>query len=213
MKPTADNRIDTLFRTKKQNILSVYFTAGYPRVEDTVEIIQTLEKTGADMVEIGIPFSDPTADGPVIQHSNEVALKNGMSLNILFSQLETIRGKVSVPLLLMGYVNPVYQYGFEKFCRKCRETGIDGVILPDLPPDEFKANYRSFFEENQLHNILLVTPQTSDDRIREIDRLSTGFIYLVSSASTTGSANKGLLSQAAYFNKIRDMKLTNPYLS
>jgi len=212
MKNSTENRINTLFRIKKQNILSVYFTAGYPRLEDTVEIIQALENAGADMVEIGIPFSDPTADGPVIQHSNEVALKNGMTLKVLFQQLAHVRDKVKIPLLLMGYFNPVFRFGVEQFCRKCRETGIDGVILPDLPPEEFSATYKDYFKKNQLHHILLITPQTPDERIREIDRLSTGFIYMVSSASTTGSANKGSDSQSAYFEKVRQMELANPCL-
>lgn len=206
-----ENRINDLLSSKK-DILSVYFTAGFPTLETTAGIIQILEREGADMVEIGIPFSDPTADGPVIQQSNEAALKNGMNLKLLFSQLANIREKVNIPLLLMGYVNPVYQYGMENFCRKCSETGIDGVILPDLPPEEYIENYRNFFIQNNLHNILLVTPQTSEERIREIDRISSGFIYMVSSASTTGTTRKADDFHTDYFEKIMKMNLKNPCL-
>jgi tryptophan synthase alpha chain len=205
-----ENRINHLFRTKSKNILSVYFTAGYPRLNDTTEIICLLEKEGADLIEIGIPFSDPTADGPIIQRSNDVALKNGMSLNLLFSQLENIREKVHIPLLLMGYVNPVYRYGFESFCRKCHDVGIDGVILPDLPPEEFISSYRPFFEENNLHNILLITPQTPDERILKIDSLSAGFIYMVSSASTTGSVRGVTEMHLDYFQRVKNLNLKNP---
>ena len=212
MKVKIENRIDTLFRSKKKNILSIFFTAGYPRLDDTSEIISLLEKEGADMVEIGIPFSDPTADGPIIQLSSDLALKNGMSLNLLFSQLEKIREKVTIPLLLMGYVNPVYQFGFEEFCLKCSETGIDGVILPDLPPEEYLENYQSCFEKNNIHNILLITPQTTDERVKEIDRISTGFIYMVSSASTTGSGVTTETSQTVYFERIQKLGLENPRL-
>ncbi len=208
----VENRINHLFRTKNKNIFSVYFTAGYPSLNDTTEIIRLLEKEGADMVEIGIPFSDPTADGPVIQQSNDAALKNGMSLNLLFSQLENIREKINIPLLLMGYVNPVYHFGFERFCRKCRETGIDGIILPDLPQDEFLENYKPYFEENNLHNILLITPQTTNERIREIDRISTGFIYMVSSASTTGGTKGTGDMNLQYFERVKNLNLKNPRL-
>ncbi len=175
------NRINKLFEKKKENILSVYFTAGFPNLNDTVQIIQELEKNGVDLIEIGMPFSDPTADGPTIQKSSELALKNGMSLKLLFEQLKAIRESVSIPLVLMGYVNPVYQYGIKEFCQKCNEIGIDGTILPDLPLDEFEAEYQTTFEENNLHNILLITPQTSEARIRQIDNTSSGFIYMVSS--------------------------------
>jgi len=204
------NRINQLFETKKENILSVYFTAGFPKLNDTVEIIQQLEKDGVDLIEIGIPFSDPTADGPIIQKSSEAALKNGMSLNLLFEQLKTIRESVNIPLVLMGYFNPVLQFGVEKFCKKCAEIGIDGTILPDLPLNEFEQEYEHIFRKNNLHNILLITPQTSEKRIKQIDKASSGFIYMVSSASTTGTGKKVEDFQQDYFEKIQQMNLKNP---
>lgn len=206
------NRINKLFQDKKKNIFSVYFTAGYPNLNDTVEIINQLEKNGVDLIEIGMPFSDPTADGPTIQHSSEVALKNGMSLNLLFDQLKDIRKTVKIPLVLMGYLNPVYQFGIERFCEKCAETGIDGVILPDLPLDEFEHEYKSVFSKYNLHNILLITPQTSEQRIKQIDKASTGFIYMVSSSSTTGTGKKVEDFQQSYFDRIQNLNLNNPRL-
>lgn len=205
-----NNRINQLFERKKQNILSVYFTAGHPNLNDTVEIIQQLEKNGVDLIEIGMPFSDPTADGPTIQRSSETALKNGMSLKLLFEQLKDIRQTVKIPLILMGYINPVYQFGVEKFCEKCAETGIDGLILPDLPLDEYEAFYKPVFEKYNLHNILLITPQTTESRIRQIDTASSGFIYMVSSSSTTGSGKKVEDFQREYFERIQSMNLKNP---
>ena len=206
------NRINHLFETKKENILSVYFTAGYPNLNDTVEIIQQLEKNGVDLIEIGMPFSDPTADGPTIQRSSETALKNGMSLKLLFEQLKDIRATVNIPLILMGYINPVYQFGVEKFCEKCAETGIDGVILPDMPLDEYEAHYQSAFEKYNLHNILLITPQTAENRIRQIDAASSSFIYMVSSSATTGAGKKVEDFQQEYFDRIKTMNLKNPRL-
>lgn len=206
------NRINTLFETKKENILSVYFTAGYPKLNDTVKIIAELEKNGVDLIEIGMPFSDPTADGPTIQRSSEVALKNGISLNLLFEQLQAIRKTANIPLILMGYFNPVFQFGIENFCKKCAEVGIDGCILPDLPLDEFKFNYKEIFQRYNLHNVLLITPQTSEIRIREIDKASDGFIYMVSSASTTGAGKKVEDFHVEYFERIQQMKLDNPKL-
>jgi tryptophan synthase alpha chain len=206
------NRINQLFETKKENILSIYFTAGFPRLGDTVEIIQQLEQNGVDLVEIGIPFSDPTADGPTIQRSSETALKNGMSLKLLFSQLKDIRNSVKIPLIMMGYLNPVLQFGVEKFCKACSETGIDGIILPDLPLEEFEEHYQQYFQENNLHNILLITPQTPESRIRKIDESSGGFIYMVSSASTTGTGKKAEDFNQVYFQKIQQMNLKNPRL-
>jgi len=206
------NRINHLFETKKENILSVYFTAGFPNLNDTVEIIQLLEKNGVDLIEIGMPFSDPTADGPTIQRSSETALKNGMSLKLLFEQLKDIRQTVKIPLILMGYINPVLQFGVEEFCKKCNEVGIDGMILPDMPLDEFESNYKEFFSRNNLHNILLITPQTSEKRIRQIDDASSGFIYMVSSSSTTGTGKKVEDFQQDYFERIQQMKLKNPRL-
>jgi tryptophan synthase alpha chain len=206
------NRINKLFQDKKENILSVYFTAGYPNQNDTVKIIQQLEKNGVDLIEIGMPFSDPTADGPIIQHTSEVALKNGMSVKMLFEQLRDIRKTVKIPLVLMGYFNPVLQFGVEEFCKKCNEVGIDGMILPDMPLDEFESNYKEFFSRNNLHNILLITPQTSEKRIRQIDDASSGFIYMVSSSSTTGTGKKVEDFQQDYFERIQQMKLKNPRL-
>lgn len=209
---TINNRINTLFQTKSSQILSVYFTAGYPGPEDTVPVITLLEKSGVDLIEIGIPFSDPTADGPTIQQSSDIALKNGMTMEKLFRQLQEIRQKVQLPLVLMGYFNPVLQYGVERFCRKCQETGIDGVILPDLPPDEYFLHYRPIFEANGLHNILLITPQTSNERIREIDNMSSGFIYMVSSSSTTGSGKRVEDFSTDYFDRVASLQLKNPRL-
>lgn len=206
------NRINQLFETKKENIFSVYFTAGFPRLNDTVEIIQELGKNGVDLIEIGIPFSDPTADGPTIQHSNEIALKNGMSLKLLFEQLKDIRKSVKIPLILMGYFNPVMQFGVEEFCKKCNETEIDGAILPDLPLEEFEENFKPFFEQNNLQNILLITPQTPDTRIRQIDEVSGGLIYMVSSTSTTGAGKKVEDFHQDYFERIQHMNLKNQRL-
>jgi len=206
------NRINQLFERKDRGILSVYFTAGYPELEDTVTIIKELEKSGADLIEVGMPFSDPTADGPVIQQSSDVALKNGMSLEALFQQLEDIRSQADLPLVLMGYFNPVLQFGVERFCQKCRETGIDGVILPDLPIDEYDVNYRQAFEENGLHNIFLITPQTPNERILEIDRISNGFIYMVSSSATTGAGKKVEDFRTDYFTRVQNLNLKNPQL-
>jgi tryptophan synthase alpha chain len=206
------NRIDKLFEAKKENILSVYFTAGFPKLNDTVEIIQLLEENGVDLIEIGIPFSDPTADGPTIQRSSEIALKNGMSLELLFEQLKDIRLSVKLPLVLMGYFNPVYQFGVERFCEKCAEIGIDGTILPDLPLNEFENEYKHIFAKNNLHNILLITPQTSENRIRKIDEACSGFIYMVSSSSTTGVGKKVEDFQQSYFERIQKMDLKNPRL-
>ena len=201
------NRITALFKRKDENILSIYFTAGYPELNDTLEIIIQLEKSGADLVEIGMPFSDPVADGRVIQQSSETALKNGMTVHLLFDQLKEIRKKVSIPLILMGYLNPVLQYGIEDFCKKCKEIGIDGTIIPDLPLEIYETEYKEIFEQNSLSNIFLVTPQTSDERIRKIDVLSTGFIYLVSSSSTTGVKGAVNEEQLSYFERIRAMNL------
>jgi tryptophan synthase alpha chain len=206
------NRIDQLFREKKNNILSVYFTAGYPQLDSTCSIIRTLADAGADMIEIGVPFSDPMADGPVIQHSNETALRNGMTLKLLFNQLSNIRLEVNIPLLLMGYLNPVLQFGVDSFCMNCKETGIDGVILPDLPPLIYTEEFRSVFNKYGLYNILLISPQSSPERILTIDKISEGFIYMVSSSSVTGSKGKFSDDQISYFNRVNAMKLKNPCL-
>jgi tryptophan synthase alpha chain len=202
-----ENRIQTLFKNKEGKILSVYFTAGYPKLNDTVDIIKELEQNGVDLIEIGIPFSDPVADGPVIQHSSEIALKNGMTLHLLFNQLEKIRDQVSIPLIMMGYFNPIMQFGIENFCQKCQKTGIDGAIIPDLPMDVYENDYKELFEKYNLVNIFLITPQTPELRIRRIDSLSSGFIYMVSSSSTTGIKTNVIDSQSDYFRRIRAMKL------
>lgn len=209
---STQNRINQLFQTKKENILSVYFTAGYPNLDDTVTIIQTLEKHGVGLIEIGMPFSDPVADGPVIQNSSTVALKNGMSIKKLFEQLANIRESVKIPLVLMGYLNPVIQFGVERFCQKCREVGIDGLILPDLPLSVYQEEYQAVFEQYGLHNILLITPQTSEARIRQIDQASSGFIYMVSSSSTTGAKDKVSDFHEEYFERVNQLELKNPRL-
>jgi len=206
------NRIDQLFHDKPGNILSIYFTAGYPLLESTAGIIKALDRAGADMVEIGIPFSDPMADGPVIQKSSDKALKNGMSLSILFRQLRDIRKEVSIPLLMMGYLNPVIQFGVDNFCRKCQETGIDGVILPDLPLDLYLEEYRETMKKYDLHPVFLMSPQTDNDRIRLIDEASGGFIYMVSSSSTTGTRDSFSPEQIVYFERIHSMNLKAPRL-
>lgn len=206
------NRINKLFQHKPSDILSIYFTAGHPALDSAPAIIKALANAGTDMIEIGMPFSDPMADGPVIQSSSTRALKNGMSLKLLFSQLQDIRKEVSIPLLLMGYLNPVLQYGMERFCRDCAKTGIDGIILPDLPLDVYQEEYQEMFEKHELRNIFLISPQTSDNRIRKIDSVSKAFVYMVSSSSTTGIRGGFSKEQTAYFERIRNMKLNNPEL-
>ena len=205
------NRINSLFTDSgDKRILSIYYTAGYPTLDSTLDIAEALEDAGADFLEIGFPYSDPVADGPVIQHSSETALRNGMTLRVLFEQLKDLRERISIPVLLMGYVNPVLQYGVESFCKSCREIGIDGVIVPDLPMYEYEELYQPIFEANELSNIFLVTPQTSEARIRKIDDLTTGFIYLLSSSATTGRSLSVSESTESYFSRIKDMKLKNP---
>lgn len=206
------NRIDKLFKEKNGNILSIYFTAGYPHLGDTRPIIRALSDAGTDLIEIGMPFSDPLADGPVIQQSSQTALVNGMSIRVLFSQLQGIRSEVSLPLILMGYINPVMQYGVEAFVRDAAALGIDGVILPDLPLDVYLDSYKVTFENYGLHYISLITPQTSNERIRAIDANSSGFIYLVSSDSTTGARATVQSEQENYFKRIAAMNLRNPTL-
>ncbi len=206
------NRIDKLFQAKKEKIISVYFTAGYPSLDSVEKIILLTEKNGADMIEIGIPYSDPLADGPVIQETGKIAISNGMTLKNLFLQLTNIRSRTSVPLLLMGYINPVIQFGFASFCQHAADAGIDGLIIPDLPLREYKNLYRETVAANNLKNIFLITPETSDERIRKIDESSTGFIYMVSSASTTGKTGAFDDAQVNYFKRIASMKLKNPAL-
>jgi tryptophan synthase alpha chain len=193
-----------------EKILSIYFSAGYPNLNDTVQIIADLEKNGVDMIEIGLPFSDPLADGPTIQASSTQALHNGMTTQVLFDQLKDIRETVSIPLIIMGYFNPMLQYGIENFCKKCAEIGIDGLIIPDLPVDVYADEFKEAFEKYGLINVLFITPQTSVQRIHFIDSVSNGFIYMVSSASVTGSLSGFGSDQEAYFKRISDMNLNNP---
>lgn len=193
-------------------VLSIYFSAGYPNLNDTVQIIQELENNGVDMIEIGLPFSDPLADGPTIQASSTQALYNGMTTQILFEQLANIRKTVSIPLIIMGYFNPMLQYGMENFCKKCAEIGIDGLIIPDLPVDVYANEFKAIFEQYGLINVFLITPQTSEERIRFIDSVSDGFIYMVSSASVTGSQSGFGNTQENYFKRIADMNLRNPQI-
>jgi tryptophan synthase alpha chain len=206
------NRIDRLFQTKKNNILSIYFTAGHPELNSTVSIITALAGSGVDMVEIGIPFSDPVADGPVIQKSNQAALVNGMSLKLLFEQLKDIRKSVDIPLILMGDINPVIQFGIRKFAEKCNETGIDGVIIPDLPLDIFTEEYKKPFNENNLHNIFLVSPQTSNARLRQLDSETGGFLYMVAASATTGMRSGFSDYQIDYFKRVQELDLPSPRL-
>lgn len=205
------NRIDELFAKKKKNVLNVYCTAGYPQLNSTVEVLTALQQNGADIIEIGMPYSDPLADGPVIQQSNMIALENGMSISLLFQQLQPVRETIQVPMILMGYMNPIMQYGLEKFCAAAEAVGVDGIILPDLPMYEFETTYQQLFEKHGLKFIFLITPETNEERIRKIDKLSSGFLYAVSSSSTTGS-NKTISDQGDYFKKLQDMQLNNPIL-
>ena len=204
------NKLQELFKNKKRDLLSIYFTAGYPTLETTGDIIKGLENAGVDFIEVGMPFSDPMADGPTIQDSSEVALENGMNLEVYFEQLRSIKQDVSLPLITMGYVNQMMRYGDDKFLQACVEGGISGLILPDLPLKVYEEQYKAKFEKYGLVNIFLVTPQTSDERIMEIDAISNSFIYLVSSASTTGSKSDINQSQVDYFQRVKDMDLNNP---
>jgi tryptophan synthase alpha chain len=205
------NRLDQLFATKKNNVLNIYCTAGFPELDSTTEVITALQNNGADIIELGMPYSDPLADGEVIQASSSVALHNGMTIQKLFEQLKDIRSKVQLPIILMGYMNPVLQFGIEKFCAAAKEVGIDGIIIPDLPMYEFEMQYRSLFEKYGLKFIFLVTPETSEERIKKIDALCSGFLYAVSSSSTTGK-NKSIEGQESYFKKLQSMQLKNPVL-
>ncbi len=210
-------RIEQLFKNKQQHILNVYCTAGFPKLESTLEVMKALQDNKADLIELGMPYSDPLADGEVIQQSSAVALQNGMTISKLFEQLKDMRnpgsplGVGGIPVILMGYMNPVLQYGFENFCAKAAEVGIDGLILPDLPMYEYESEYGEIIKKYNLNLIFLVTPETKEERIKKIDELSTGFLYAVSSSSTTGS-NKDINNQESYFQKLQEMKLKNPIL-
>lgn len=204
------NRINNLFKEKKDKLFSLYFCAGYPTLQGTATILETMEKSGVDFAEIGIPFSDPMADGAVIQNAATKALSNGMSLKLLFSQLKDVRKSVKMPLILMGYLNPIFRYGFENFCKSCQECGIDGAIIPDLPFKDYMESYKPIADKYDFRLIMLITPETSDERIRMIDENTDGFIYMVSSASTTGAQSSFNDSKQAYFNHVNSMNLKNP---
>lgn len=206
------NGVVKLFTRKRKNILSVFYTAGFPKLNDTVSIAQYLEKAGADIIEIGVPFSDPVADGPTIQESNKIALENGMNVSLLLRQVSEIRKTVKLPIILMGYLNPVMQYGIERFCKDAAAAGVDGLILPDMPMDEYITEYREIFEAHDLCNTFLISPTTSVDRIRKIDAVTNGFIYAVSATSTTGARGKFSNEQVAYFEKLKALNLNNPFL-
>lgn len=204
------NRINQLFKSNPTKLLSLYFCAGAPKLENTAEVIKTLERKGINMIEIGIPFSDPMADGPIIQEAATTALRNGMSLRKLFSQLKDIRKEVNIPLVMMGYLNPIIQYGFENFCKSCNEVGVDGVILPDLPFKDYMEEFKPIADKYDIRVIMLITPETSDERIRFIDDNTDGFIYMVSSAATTGAQKSFDEAKQAYFNHVHSLKLKNP---
>ncbi|MGF1534151.1 MAG: tryptophan synthase subunit alpha [Bernardetiaceae bacterium] len=207
------NRIDALFARKKSNILTIYFTAGFPKLNDTLPVLEELVAAGVDLIEIGMPFSDPLADGPTIQQSSLQAIQNGMNIPVLFEQLRPLRERIpDTPILLMGYLNPVMQFGWERFCRACQEVGIDGLILPDLPHLEYTQTYRPLMVKHGLHNIFLVTPQTSDERIRIADQAGEGFLYAVSSAAITGNQQGISDAQVAYFERLQKLHLKNPHL-
>jgi tryptophan synthase alpha chain len=207
------NRITQLFETKKSGILSVYFTAGYPALDDTRRVLAALQSKGINMVEIGIPFSDPLADGPVIQQAATRALRNGMSLRLLFEQLKDFRQTIHIPVILMGYLNPVMQYGFEAFCRSCADAGVDGMIIPDLPFADYMADCKDIADRYDLKIIMLISPETSEERIRLIDEHTSGFIYMVSTAATTGAQNSFSDTVQDYFRRVRAMNLKNPQLT
>ena len=206
------SRLKKLFDRKKDNILNIYFTAGYPNLEDTKKVFLSLDKAGADIIEVGMPYSDPMADGPTIQESGQVALENGMTLSILFDQLKSIRETSDLPMVLMGYFNQVMQYGEEAFFNKCKESGVDALILPDLPLHVYESDYKDLIGKYNLDIVFLITPQTSEERIRKIDKLSSGFVYMVSSSSITGAKTGISQTQIEYFERIKAMNLTNPKL-
>lgn len=196
---------------RSQKKLNIYFTAGIPRLENTSEIISLIQDSGANMIEIGMPYSDPVADGPVIQQAHELALNNGMTIEKLFSQLKSIKNEIKIPVILMGYINPVLRFGFENFCRECSESGVSGLIIPDLPPIEFEKNYREILRKYHLNFTFLVTPETSDERILYLDSLSSGFLYAVSSSSTTGNDN-AVLKNENYLSRLATLPLKNPVM-
>ncbi|OIQ36259.1 MAG: tryptophan synthase subunit alpha [Bacteroidetes bacterium MedPE-SWsnd-G1] len=201
------SKLKTLFQNKDKNLCSVFFTSGFPNLNDTTSIIEKLGSNGVDFIEVGLPYSDPMADGPTIQHSSSVALTNGINLDIIFEQLKTIKDSNNTPLLLMGYLNQVLKYGDEKFCMQCVACGIDTVILPDLPMIEYETKYKALFAKYGISNVFLITPQTSEKRIRTIDAMTEAFIYVVASASITGAKGEISEQQIAYFERIKAMNL------
>ncbi len=209
---TMKNRIDELFAKRQKNILSIFYTAGFPRLEDTASIAGYLEAAGVDLIEIGIPFSDPIADGPVIQESNKIALDNGMTVKKLLEQVREIRKKAKLPIILMGYLNPAIQYGIEKFCSEASAAGVDGLIFPDMPMAEYLDEYKVFFESSGLTSTFLISPTTSEARIRQIDEATTGFVYAVSASSTTGAKGEFSPEQESYFKKLKGLKMKSPFL-
>jgi len=205
------NRLEELFTRKKSNVLNVFCTAGFPQLNSTLEVMKTLQDNGADIIEIGMPYSDPLADGPVIQASNTTALQNGMTMQLLFEQLRDFRKEIYVPVILMGNINPVLQFGFENFCKQCASLPVDGIILPDLPEYEFENEYGEIIKRYGLSFIFLITPETSEERIKKLDALSTGFLYAVSSSSTTGN-KKDFIEVEKYLQRLKSMNLKNPIL-
>ncbi|HKK82305.1 MAG TPA: tryptophan synthase subunit alpha [Prolixibacteraceae bacterium] len=205
------NSLQQKLHDKKENLLTIYFTAGYPELNDTGAIIKELEASGADIIEVGMPFSDPVADGPTIQASSLQALNNGMGIKVLLEQLKAIKNEVNIPILLMGYINPIWKYGVEKFMADCEEAGVSGLILPDIPLNEFRNNYQSLYEKHNLSSVFLITPQTTNERIKAYDGACTGFMYMVSSASTTGSSKTvDSQKQQEYYDRVKSLNLKNP---
>jgi len=207
------SKLNSLFEKKQHNLCSVFFTAGFPKLNDTELIIKSLEASGVDFLEVGLPYSDPLADGPTIQHSSSIALENGINLDIIFDQLETLKGTVKIPLVLMGYLNQVIKYGEEKFCQKCKDCGIETVIIPDLPMIEYESHYKELFARYNISNVFLITPQTSDERIQKIDKITNAFIYVVASSSITGAKGEISSKQIAYFERIQKMNLKSTLIA
>jgi len=205
------SRIGELFKRKRERVLNVYCTAGFPQLDSTLEVMEALQENGTDLIELGMPYSDPLADGPVIQASSTKALQNGMTISVLFDQLKNFRQKIHVPVVLMGYLNPLLQYGFERFCAKAAEVGVDGLIIPDIPMFEFETEYRKVLNQYNLDFVFLVTPETSEERILKLDQLSSGFLYAVSSSSLTGM-DKDFSPVEAYLGRLKSLPLKNPVL-
>jgi len=204
-------RLTELFKEQSKRVLNVYCTAGFPHLNSTLEVMESLQRNGANIIELGMPYSDPLADGEVIQSSGNIALANGMTIETLFEQLATMRKSIHIPVVLMGYMNPILQYGFENFCKKAKEVGVDGLILPDLPLFEFENQFGKTIQENGLDFVFLVTPETPEDRLKKLDSLSTGFLYAVSSSATTGK-DKDFSKVALYLQRLQSMQLKNPVL-